>query len=210
VIMDRQPARRFSMIRDFQLADFFTLLNGFAGTGAVLSFMGFLVTHSTLRFWLGAALLPVALVMDVLDGRIARWRHEVSPLGQEMDSLADVVSFGVAPATMGFAVGLRGGWDALCLVYFVGCGISRLARYNATAAQLADTRGKVTHFEGMPIPSSLLVAMILAALAAAGRWGDALPFSVFRLGPAALHPLSLLYVLHGSAMISKTLRIPKP
>ena len=43
--MDRQPARRFSMIRDFQLADFFTLLNGFAGTGAVLSFMGFLVTH---------------------------------------------------------------------------------------------------------------------------------------------------------------------
>src|SRR3954469_24947633 len=187
--MDRQPARRFSMIRDFQLADFFTLLNGFAGTGAVLSFMGFLVTHSTLRFWLGAALLPVALVMDVLDGRIARWRHEVSPLGQEMDSLADVVSFGVAPATMGFAVGLRGGWDALCLVYFVGCGISRLARYNATAAQPAGTRGKVTHFEGMTIPSSLLVAMILAALAAAGRWGDALPFSVFRLGPAALHPL---------------------
>ncbi len=116
--------------------------------------------------------------MDVLDGRIARWRHEASPLGQELDSLADVVSFGVAPATMGFAVGLQGGWDALCLVYFVGCGISRLARYNATAAQLSDARGKVTHFEGMPIPSSLLVAMILAALAAAGRWGDALPFSV--------------------------------
>jgi CDP-diacylglycerol--serine O-phosphatidyltransferase len=208
--MDRQPARRFSMIRDFQLADLFTLLNGFAGTGAVLSFMGFLVTHATLRFWLGVGLLPVALVMDVLDGRIARWRHEVSPLGQEMDSLADVVSFGVAPATMGFAVGLQGGWDALCLVYFVGCGISRLARYNATAAQLSDTRGKVTHFEGMPIPSSLLVATILAALAAAGRWGDALPFSVLRLGPASLHPLSLLYVLHGSAMISKTLRIPKP
>jgi CDP-diacylglycerol--serine O-phosphatidyltransferase len=208
--MDRQPVRRFSMIRDFQLADLFTLLNGFAGTGAVLSFMGFLLTHSRERFWLGVSLLPVALVMDVLDGRIARWRHEVSPLGQEMDSLADVVSFGVAPATMGFAVGLQGGWDALCLVYFVGCGISRLARYNATAAQLSDTRGKVTHFEGLPIPSSLLVATILAVLAAAGRWGDALPFSVFRLGPATLHPLSLLYVLHGSAMISKTLRIPKP
>jgi CDP-diacylglycerol--serine O-phosphatidyltransferase len=210
IMDDRQPARRFSMIRDFQLADFFTLLNGFAGTGAVLSFMGFLVTHQRGRFWLGVGLLPIALVMDVLDGRIARWRREASPLGQELDSLADVVSFGVAPATMGFAVGLQGGWDALCLVYFVGCGISRLARYNATAAQLSDARGKVTHFEGLPIPSSLLVAMILAALAAAGRWGDALPFSVFRLGPAILHPLSVLYVLHGSAMISKTLRIPKP
>ena len=198
------------MIRDFQLADFFTLLNGFAGTGAVLSFMGFLVTRASGRFWLGVGLLPIALVMDVLDGRIARLRHETSPLGQELDSLADVVSFGVAPASMGFAVGLQGGWDALCLVYFVGCGISRLARYNATAAQLADARGKVTHFEGMPIPSSLLIAMILAAFAAAGRWGDALPFSIFRLGPADLHPLSLLYVLHGSAMISKTLHIPKP
>ena len=198
------------MIRDFQLADFFTLLNGFAGTGAVLSFMGFLVTRHSARFWLGVGLLPVALVMDVLDGRIARLRHESSPLGQELDSLADVVSFGVAPATMGFAVGLQGGWDALCLVYFVGCGISRLARYNATAAQLSDARGKVTHFEGMPIPSSLLIAVILAALAAAGDGATPSPSRCLRLGPAELHPLSLLYVLHGSAMISKTLRIPKP
>jgi CDP-diacylglycerol--serine O-phosphatidyltransferase len=112
---------------------------------------------------------------------------------------------------MGFAVGLRGGWDALCLVFFVGCGISRLARYNATAAQLADARGKVTHFEGLPIPSSLLLGAILAALAAAGRWGDdALPFGRWTLGPAVFHPLSLLYLAHGSAMVSKTLRIPKP
>ena len=198
------------MIRDFQIADLVTLLNGFAGTGALLSFMSYLVTHDTRRFWLGAALLPVALAMDVLDGRIARLRHEVSPLGQELDSLADVVSFGVAPAAMGFAVGLRGGWDALCLVYFVACGISRLARYNATAAALSDQGGKVTHFEGLPIPSSLLIAAILAALAAAGRWNDALPFASWRIGPCDLHPLSLLYVAHGSAMISKRLRIPKP
>ncbi len=208
--IDREPVRRFSMIRDFQVADFFTLLNGFAGMGAVLSFMDYLVTHRTQRFWLGVGLLPIALVMDVLDGRIARLRHESSPLGQELDSLADVVSFGVAPATMGFAVGLQGGWDALCLVYFVGCGISRLARYNATASQLSDAHGKVTHFEGFPIPSSLLVATILAVLAATGRWGTALPFSMWSIGPAGLHPLSLLYVAHGSAMVSKTLRIPKP
>ena len=198
------------MIRDFQIADLVTLLNGFAGTGALLSFMSYLVTRDPARFWLGAALLPVALAMDVLDGRIARWRHEVSPLGQELDSLADVVSFGVAPAAMGFAVGLRRGWDALCLMYFVACGISRLARYNATAATLADNKGKVRYFEGLPIPSSLLIAAILAGLAAAGRWNQTLPLASWHLGPGDLHPLSLLYVLHGSAMISKTLRIPKP
>ena len=201
------------MIRDFQVADFLTLLNGFAGMGAVLSFMDYLLTQQPGRFWLGAALLPVALVMDVLDGRVARRRHEVSPLGQELDSLADVVSFGVAPATMGFAVGLRGGWDALCLMTFVACGISRLARYNATAAQLSDARGKVTHFEGLPIPSSLLLAAFLAGLAATGRWSSGpagLPFGQWQLGPALFHPLSLLYLAHGSAMISKTLRIPKP
>jgi CDP-diacylglycerol--serine O-phosphatidyltransferase len=208
--MEARPARRFSMIRDFHLADLFTLLNGFAGTGAVLAFMDYLVTRDPARLWLGIALLPIALVMDVLDGRIARWRREASPLGQEMDSLADVVSFGVAPATLGFTVGLRGGWDALCLVYFVGCGISRLARYNATAAELSQAAGKVTHFEGLPIPSSLLLAAILAALVAAGRWGGALPFGRIDLGPAVLHPLALLYAIHGSAMISKTLRIPKP
>jgi CDP-diacylglycerol--serine O-phosphatidyltransferase len=208
--MERPRARRFSMIREFQIADLVTLLNGFAGTGSLLSFMSYLVTRDARRFWLGAGLLPVALAMDVLDGRIARWRHEASPLGQELDSLADVVSFGVAPAAMGFAVGLRGGWDALCLVYFVGCGISRLARYNATASALSDERGKVTHFEGLPIPSSLLIAAILAGLAAAGRWNDTLPFASWHLGPGDLHPLSLLFVAHGSAMISKTLRIPKP
>jgi len=62
----------------------------------------------------------------------------------------------------------------------------------------------------MPIPSSLLIAGILALLAASGRWNDTLPFASWHLGPARLHPLALLYLAHGSAMISKTLRIPKP
>ena len=202
--------RHFSMLRQFQLADAFTLLNGFAGTGAMLAFMRFLLDRDKRWFWLGTALLPVALVMDVLDGRIARWRQKASPLGQELDSLADVVSFGVAPAAMAFAAGLRGGWDVLILMYFVGCGISRLARYNVTAASLSAETGKVTHFEGFPIPSSLLVSAIVAALAATGRWQEALPFGSVELGPLALHPVALLFALHGSAMISKTLKIPKP
>ena len=206
----KHQKQHFSMLRQFHLADAITLLNGFAGMGAVLAFMRFLLDHDKRFFWAGSALLPVALVMDVLDGRVARWRQKSSPLGQEMDSLADVVSFGVAPAAMAYAAGLRGGWDIVILMYFVGCGISRLARYNVTASSLASETGKVTHFEGFPIPSSLLLAATIAALAAADRWQEAWPLGSVDIGPLTLHPFALLFAVHGSAMISKTLRIPKP
>ncbi|HET9954035.1 MAG TPA: CDP-alcohol phosphatidyltransferase family protein [Polyangiaceae bacterium] len=202
--------RHFSMIREFRLADVITLLNGFAGTGALLSFLRFVADRDARFFWLGTALIPVALVMDVLDGRVARQRQEASPLGQELDSLADVVSFGVAPAAMAFVAGLSGGLDALCLMYFVACGISRLARYNVTAPGLSAAHGKVTYFEGMPIPSSLLLVALMAVLAWKGYWQEQVPLGAWELGPVTLHPLALLFVLHGSAMISKTLRIPKP
>lgn len=208
--MTPPPRRHFSMIRSFQLADVFTLANGFAGAGAVLAFMRSLLDGGDRFFWLGTALLPVAFIMDALDGRIARWRHKASVMGRELDSLADVVSFGMGPAAMAFAAGLRGGWDALALIVFVGCGISRLARYNVTAADLAGEDGKVTHFEGLPIPTSLALVALLAALAAAGRFREALPLGAFALGPFTAHPLSLLYLLHGAGMVSKTLRIPKP
>ena len=125
------------------------------------------------------------------------------------------MSFGVAPAAMGFAAGMRGGLDAPFLIYFVGCGISRLARYNVTADEVTEAAAdpgaaKVTHFEGLPIPSSLLLVVLLAVLAATGHWQENLPFGSIRLGPLTLHPIVGLYFLHGSAMISKTLRIPKP
>jgi CDP-diacylglycerol--serine O-phosphatidyltransferase len=94
-------------------------------------------------------------------------------------------------------------------MYFVACGISRLARYNVTAATLSDQAGKVSYFEGLPIPSSLSLVLLLAVLAGLGRWQSELPLGALSLGPATLHPLALLYVLHGSAMISKTLRIKK-
>jgi CDP-diacylglycerol--serine O-phosphatidyltransferase len=208
--MDRPKPRHFSMIREFRAADFFTLLNGFAGMGAILSFMRYCVTEQKHFFWVGAGLLPFALLMDVLDGRVARLRGEQSPLGLELDSLADVVSFGVAPATMAFAAGLRGEWDAPCLMLFVACGISRLARYNVTATALAGPSGKVSYFEGLPIPSSLLLVALFSALAGFERWQSQLPLGELQLLGASFHPLSLLFVLHGSAMISKTLHIPKP
>jgi len=207
--MPSEPRRHFSMLRDFRAADFFTLGNGFAGMGAILAFMRYCAGQETRFFWIGTALMPVALALDILDGRVARLRNEASPLGQELDSLADVVSFGVAPAAMAFACGMRGELDALCLMYFVACGISRLARYNVTAASLSAATGKVRYFEGMPIPSSLLLVALLAALFALGHRDRDLPLSVWDLGTVSLHPLALLYVVHGSAMISKTLRIPK-
>ena len=120
--------------------------------------------------------MPLAIVFDVLDGRIARWRHRASPLGRELDSLADLISFGVAPASIAYAVGLDTVLDQCVLVYFVLCGLSRLARYNVTAESLSDSQGKVRHFEGTPIPTSVLLVLLLLALTAAGRIGDALPF----------------------------------
>ncbi len=198
------------MLRDFRAADFVTLANGLAGMGAGLAFVRYVAGEGDESFWIGTALLPLALLMDILDGRVARWRGEASEIGRELDSLADVVSFGVGPAIMGFAVGLRGGWDLVCLTVFVACGISRLARYNVTATQLSAESGKVPYFEGMPIPSSLLIALLFAVLFGLGHVREALPLGAVRLGPALLHPLSLIYLLHGAAMVSKTLRIPKP
>lgn len=208
--MKKPRKRRFSMIRDFQVADFLTLANGFAGMGSVLASMKYVATTDVTFLQLAFALLPLALVCDFLDGRVARARREVSMLGQELDSLADLVSFGVAPAALAFALGMRGGLDAVALVYFVACGISRLARYNATASSLADETGKVAYFEGTPIPTTLVLVLLFAVLAAMGRIGQALPFGEVQVGPFVLHPIVLLYVVSGSAMISKTLRIPKP
>ena len=93
-----QPRRHFSMLRDFQLADWFTLGNAFCGTGAIFAAMRFLQEGVVADLLWGMALIPLAFVFDALDGRIARWRKVASTLGRELDSLADVISFGVAPA----------------------------------------------------------------------------------------------------------------
>ncbi|MEN5061640.1 CDP-alcohol phosphatidyltransferase family protein [Luteimonas sp. TWI1416] len=202
--------RHFSMLRDFHLADWFTLANAFCGTGAVFAAMRFLQDGGVRDLMIGMALIPLAFVFDALDGRIARWRKVASTLGRELDSLADVISFGLAPAALAYACGMQGGWDWIVLSFFVGCGVSRLARYNVTAETLADGGDKVKFFEGTPIPSSLLLVVVLAIAASQGRIGDALWLGDVRLGPWSLHPLVLMFALSGSLMISKTLRIPKP
>jgi CDP-diacylglycerol---serine O-phosphatidyltransferase len=202
-------AKRFSMIREFALADIFTLANAACGVAAVFCAMTYVTSRSLDYFFAATALAPAALVFDVLDGRIARWRQTHSALGRELDSLADIISFGVAPAALGFAAGMRGGWDWVALIYFVCCGVSRLARYNVTAETIAQGKDKVPYFEGTPIPTSVLLIGVLAFAAWQGRLGEHLYWGVLTVGPWDVHPLVSMYVLSGTLMISKTLRIPK-
>jgi CDP-diacylglycerol--serine O-phosphatidyltransferase len=201
--------RHLSMIRGFHLADFLTLGNAACGVLAVFAAMAYVETRAPRSLLAAVALVPLALVLDVLDGRVARWRQRHSAMGRELDSLADIISFGVAPAAIAYAAGMRGLWDVVVLVYFVACGVSRLARFNVTAEVLAGPSGKVEYFEGTPIPSSVLLVAVVAVSAGLGHVGDGLPLGAVRVGPGQLHPLVLLWALSGSLMISKTLRIPK-
>ncbi|MCC2642154.1 MAG: pssA [Nitrospira sp.] len=197
------------MIREFHLADVLTLANAACGVAAVFFCMLYMGNRSPVHFFAAAAMTPAALLFDWLDGRVARWRHEHSALGRELDSLADIISFGIAPAALGFAAGLRGGWDWMALIYFVCCGVSRLARYNVTAEGLSQGGDKVAYFEGTPIPSTFLLTAVLAVAGWQNRLGEDLYWGYWTVGSLDCHPLSLLFVLSGSLMISKTLRLPK-
>ena len=196
------------MLRTFAAADWLTLANGSCGAGSILAAMQYTATADQSYLWLAMELLPLALFFDFADGRVARWRRRSSMLGADLDSLADVVSFGMAPAAVAFAVGMRASLDVAVLLYFVACGISRLARFNATADQLSDESGKVAYFEGTPIPTSVLLVCVLAWLTHDSKVGETMLFGLWDLGPVAMHPLVLMYFLSGSAMIS-TMRVPK-
>ena len=198
------------MLRSYTQADLLTLANASCGTISIFLCLDYLDEGRNQFFWVAFLLLFAALGCDVMDGYWSRKSGRQSVLGADLDSLSDIVSFGVAPAVLGFTLGLRGAWDVVILAYFVVCGISRLARFNVTAAALSDATGKVKYFEGTPIPTSIVIVSLLGAAFAAGAINEALWLGALRFGPATLHPLTLLYGLSGSAMISATLRVPKP
>jgi CDP-diacylglycerol--serine O-phosphatidyltransferase len=112
-------------------------------------------------FEAAAILIIAAAVLDALDGRVARWTHSTSEFGESYDSLADLVSFGVAPAVLAYSWGLsdfpRPGWVASFL--FVVCGSMRLARFNIQT-KVADKK----YFVGLPIPAAAgtIAALVLA------------------------------------------------
>ena len=152
-------------------------------------------------------------------------------MGQELDSLADLVrrsppffhktrklildlkvSFGVSPAAAAFAIGLRTPVDHLLLTFFVLCGLTRLARFNITVANVPkDSTGKSQYFEGTPIPTSLSIAALMAYWVSQGWILDNVPFGTWAHGTMfEFHPVVGLFVLSGVLMTSKTIHIPKP
>lgn len=200
--------KTFSMIREFHLADWFTLGNAICGTGAMFSMMTYLQTSDVIHIYFACGLVLAAMVFDVMDGRIARWRQKTSPMGRELDSLADIISFGVAPALIAYGCGMQGLYDRIVLTYFVACGVSRLARYNVTAEALSQGQDKVKYFEGTPIPTSLLLVVLMFVAATQGALGKSLWLGQVAMAGFMLHPMVLLFALSGSLMISR-IRFPK-
>ena len=196
------------MIREFHLADWLTLANAACGVGALFSVMTYLQTLQVLHLFIACALIPAALLFDVLDGRVARWRQQHSTMGRELDSLADVISFGVAPAAIAYGCGMQGLYDRVVLVFFVACGVSRLARYNVTAEALSDGSDKVSYFEGTPIPTSVVLVLVLALAAWQGALAQKLWLGSVQIAGFTLHPLVLMFAVSGSLMVSR-MRIPK-
>lgn len=206
------PGRKkhFSMLREYAMADIITLANASSGTAAIFLSLKYLASGDDHFMWVAFGLIPLALIFDFLDGAVARWRHKHSSIGADLDSLSDIVSFGVAPAVIAYALGMQGGLDMALLVFFVACGISRLARYNVTADEMKDESGKVKYYEGTPIPTSIVLVAVMAAAFWTGAIDEDLWLGGLEFAGVGWHPLSMMYFVSGCAMISQTLRIPKP
>ncbi|CDR88847.1 related to CHO1-CDP-diacylglycerol serine O-phosphatidyltransferase [Sporisorium scitamineum] len=160
----------FSLVRNFHLADAFTLMNAFCGAQSLFASARYLITSDPKHAWLALWFPLFGAIFDLFDGKVARWRKSSSMLGQELDSLADSLSFGAAPAFAAYALGLRGGLDSIILTLFVCAGVARLARFNVTAATIPhDSTGKARYFEGLPIPSSLVLVGGMAVCLLTGR-----------------------------------------
>ncbi len=179
---DRRPRRAA-----YALPTFFTAGNLFLGFLAILkAFQGamFAAAGNTgpNRYWQHAAvMIGVAVFLDGLDGRIARLTNTVSDFGREMDSLADVITFGIAPAVLAFVWGVyfvqtadnpavrdqlqRAGYFVSFL--FLLCGASRLARFNIQVNPMPKNPGKPDrkYFVGLPIPAGAgFVAAVVYAV----------------------------------------------
>ncbi|GLB35026.1 putative CDP-alcohol phosphatidyltransferase class-I family protein [Lyophyllum shimeji] len=198
----------FSLVRNFRLADLVTIMNGVCGSFSIFSSARYLITNDIDYLWSALAFPLAGLMFDFLDGKVARWRRSSSMLGQELDSLADLISFGVAPSLLAFVVGLRTYLDTVVLTGFMCCGLARLARFNATVALVPkDEAGKAKYFEGLPIPSSLGLVSIMAYWAKNGwiEGKEGIPWGTVTLwgkegGRGELHVFSFVIGFWAAAM----------
>jgi len=207
-------AGHFSLIRALHLADVITALNGFCGVMSIFSSMRYCLGSPTdkANLWAALAFMPFGLFFDFMDGKVARWRKKSSLMGQELDSLADLISFGVSPAAAAFAIGVRSPLDHLVLTFFVLCGLIRLARFNVTVQALPkDESGKSKYFEGTPIPTTLSIAALMAYWVSQDWILENIPLGVWLQGTMLeFHPVVGLFIISGCLMTSKTIQIPKP
>ncbi|EXJ85191.1 phosphatidylserine synthase [Capronia epimyces CBS 606.96] len=202
-------------VRALHLADLITEMNGFCGFMSILFSMRYCLSdpQDVNKLWFAFALMPFGLFFDFFDGKVARWRQKSSLMGQELDSLADLVSFGLAPAAAAFAIGFRTNVDQLFLTFYVLSGLTRLARFNVTVAMLPkDKTGKSQYFEGTPIPFACLTSSaVMATWTFLGLIHDSLPLGTVLPGTLLeFHPVGLLFIINGCLMVSKTLHVPKP
>jgi CDP-diacylglycerol--serine O-phosphatidyltransferase len=191
----------------YALPTFFTAVNLFLGfTSIMKSYSGAMaasrgVLGPNADFEIAAQLIGIAIVTDGLDGRIARMTNTVSDFGREMDSLADVITFGIAPAVLGVAWGVQFASPTtqqffrehlLNIGYFVAflfllCGAARLARFNVTTNPVPKNPGRPDrkYFVGLPIPAAagMVAAVVYGAYSVPITWWF---FSVLWLALLAL------------------------
>ena len=203
---DRRPRKAA-----YALPTLFTAGNVFLGFYAIIeAFRGAMLTAAEAasapsHFAAAAIAIGVAVFLDGLDGRIARMTNTVSDFGREMDSLADVITFGIAPAVLAFAWGVefvnappapltpehlqRAGY--FFAFFFLLCGAMRLARFNVQVNPVPKNPGQPgrKYFVGMPIPSA---AAVVAAIVFAA---DSTPLRSWIFSVAWLALLGLLSFL---------------
>jgi CDP-diacylglycerol--serine O-phosphatidyltransferase len=202
---DRRPNRAA-----YALPTMFTAGNIFLGFMAILkAFEGAIVAQSgglgpNAHFETAAKMIGAAVVLDGLDGRIARMTNTVSDFGREMDSLADAITFGLAPAILGFTWGIyfvssplpflrehfmRAGYFVSFL--FLLCGVARLARFNVQTNPIPKNPGRADrkYFVGLPIPAA--AGMVVAVTYAC----DSIPLQFWVFSVAWMALLCLLSFL---------------
>ncbi|KAF6009133.1 hypothetical protein HII12_003708 [Brettanomyces bruxellensis] len=197
--------RHLSFVRNLHMADCITMLNGFSGFYAIISCLRFELNHDDVLLIYGG-------FFDFFDGKVARLRHKASLIGQELDSLADLISFGVSPTCIAFCMGLQSTADVLSMAFCVLCGLGRLARFNVTVVNIPkDQTGKSKYFEGFPIPTTLFMVLIMLILVFSGHYGENIPGGLLFSGASyEWHPISAFFLFQGCMMISKSIHIPKP
>ncbi len=161
---ERRAARSERPPPRVAVPSFFTLMNLFCGFLALTQVWE---GSFTMACWL----IVLAGFFDLLDGMMARLTNAVSPFGVELDSLSDVVSFGVAPAFLVYVYSLNdfGPLGLIVAALPALCGAVRLARYN-----MSFDGEKKDHFEGLPIPVQAVTVVALILTAETASWGPAL------------------------------------